>query len=93
MFVIVKSGPDTQDGKRGVKLARDMSADICLIQNAVYFARKESLEGFCGKVYILDKDAGLRGMKDDELEKGIKKIDYDGFVELMAEEDKVLGMF
>lgn len=93
MFVIVKSGPDTQDGKRGIKLARDMSADICLIQNAVYFARKESLEGFCGKVYILDKDAGLRGLKDDELEKGIKKIDYDGFVELMAGEDKVLGMF
>jgi len=93
MFVIVKSGPDTQDGKRGVKLARDMSADICLIQNAVYFARKESLEGFCGKVYILDKDAGLRGLKDDELEKGIKKIDYDGFVDLMTEEDKVLGMF
>ena len=93
MFIIVKSGPDTQDGKRGVMLAREMSADICLIQNAVYFARKESLEGFCGKVYILDKDAGLRGLKDNELEKGIKKIDYDGLVELMAEEDKVLGMF
>jgi sulfur relay protein TusB/DsrH len=93
MFVIVKSGPDTQDGKRGVKLARDMAADIFLIQNAVYFAREERLEGFCGKVYILDKDAGLRGLRDDELEKGIKKIDYDGLVELMAEEDKVLGMF
>jgi sulfur relay protein TusB/DsrH len=93
MFVIVKSGPDTQDGKRGVKLARDMAADICLIQNAVYFAQKERLEGFCGKVYILDKDAGLRGLKDDELEKGIKKIDYDGLVELMAGEDKVVGMF
>lgn len=93
MFVIVKSGPDTQDGKRGVKLARDMAADICLIQNAVYFARKERLDGFCGTVYLLDKDAGLRGLKDDELETGIKKIDYDGFVDLMAEEDKVLGMF
>lgn len=93
MFVIVKSGPDTQDGKRGVKLARDMSADICLIQNAVYFAQKERLEGFCGKVYILDKDAGLRGLKDDELENGIKKIDYDGLVELMAGDDKVVGMF
>jgi len=93
MLVIIKSGPDTQDGKRGVKLARDMTADICLIQNAVYFAQKERLEGFCGTVYMLDKDAGLRGLKGDELEKGIKKIDYDGLVELMAEEDKIVGMF
>lgn len=93
MFVIIKSGPDTQDGKRGIKLARDMTADICLIQNAVYFAQKERLEGFCGTVYILDKDASLRGLKDNELERGIKKIDYDALVELMTEEDKVIGMF
>ncbi|MBI5741217.1 MAG: hypothetical protein HZA16_10915 [Nitrospirae bacterium] len=93
MFVIVKSGPDTQDGKRGIKLARDMSADICLIQNAVYFAQKERLDGFCGKVYLLDKDATLRGIRDDELETGTKKIDYDGLVEIMADEDKIVGMF
>jgi len=93
MFVIIKSGPDTQDGKRGVKLARDMAADICLIQNAVYFAQKEKLEGFCGTLYALDDDLRLRGLKDDELEKGVKKIDYDALVELMTEEDKVIGMF
>jgi len=93
MFVIVKSGPDTQDGRRGVKLARDMSADICLIQNAVYFARKERLEGFCGTLYALEDDLRLRGLKDDELEKKIKKIGYDGLVEIMADEEKVVGMF
>jgi len=38
MIVIVKSGPDTADGKRGVKFARDMGADLFLIQNGVYFA-------------------------------------------------------
>lgn len=93
MFVIVKSGPDTQDGKRGIKLARDLSADICLMQNAVYFARKESLGGFCGTVYALEDDLRLRGLKDEELEGGVKKIGYDYLVDLMAGEDKVVGMF
>ena len=93
MFVIVKSGPDTQDGKRGIKLARDMSADICLIQNAVYFAQQEGLEGFCGTVYALEDDLRLRGLKDEELGRGVKKLGYENLVELMAEKDKVIGMF
>ncbi|RJQ20547.1 MAG: hypothetical protein C4560_04935 [Nitrospiraceae bacterium] len=93
MFVIVKSGPETQDGKRGVKLARDMGADLCLVQNAVYFAQKERLEGFCGTLYALEDDLRLRGLKDDELEKETKKLGYVGLVEIMADEDKVVGMF
>lgn len=93
MLVIVKSAPDTPEGKRGVKLARDMAADLILLQNGVYFAQKERLEGFCGTAYILDEDSNLRGLKDDELQNGIKKLDYDALIDLMAEEDKVVGMF
>lgn len=93
MLVIVKSAPDTPDGKRGVKLARDMAADLVLLQNGVYFAQKERLEGFCGTAYVLAEDSRLRGLKDDELEKGIKKLNYDDIVNLMADEDKVVGMF
>ncbi len=93
MLVIVKSDPNSADGKRGIKLARQMAADICLIQNAVYFAQKERLEGFCGTVYLLDMDARLRGLKDDEIENGVKKINYDDLVDLMAEKEKVVGMF
>lgn len=93
MLVIVKSDPNSADGKRGIKLARQMAADICLIQNAVYFAQKERLEGFCGTVYLLDMDARLRGLKDDEIENGVKKINYDDLVDLMTEKDKVVGMF
>ncbi|MBI3591884.1 MAG: hypothetical protein HY099_00065 [Nitrospirae bacterium] len=93
MLVIIKSSPDTQEGKRGVKLARDMAADICLIQNAVYFAQKERLEGFCGTAFILDEDARLRGLGLEEIGKGIREINYDGLVDLMAKEDKVVGMF
>lgn len=93
MLLIIKSSPDTPDGKRGIKLARDTASDVCLMQSAVYFAQKDRLEGFCGKVYILDEDAKLRGLRDEEIEKDIRKIDYDKFVELMAGEDKVVGIF
>ncbi|MCL4537029.1 MAG: DsrH/TusB family sulfur relay protein [Nitrospirae bacterium] len=93
MLVIIKSSPDTHEGKRGVKLARDMAADICLIQNAVYFAQKERLEGFCGTAFILDEDARLRGLGLEEIGKGIREINYEGLVDLMVNESKVVGMF
>ncbi|MBI3592910.1 MAG: hypothetical protein HY099_05465, partial [Nitrospirae bacterium] len=62
MLVIIKSAPDTPEGKRGVKLARDMAADLFLIQNGVYFAQEERLEGFCGNTYALEDDLKLRGI-------------------------------
>jgi len=33
MLVIVKSTPDTVNGKGGVKMASDMAADMVLLQN------------------------------------------------------------
>lgn len=93
MIVIIKSAPDTADGKRGVKLARDMAADIVLLQNGVYFAQRERLEGFCGTVYALEDDIRLRGLREDEVEREVRKLDCGGFVDLAAREDKVLGLF
>ena len=93
MLVIVKSAPDTADGERGIKLARDMAADVVLIQNGIYFAQRERLEGFCGTAYVLGDDVRLRGLKDDEIERDIKKMDYESVVDLMDGEDKVVGMF
>lgn len=93
MLVIVKSSPDTPDGRRGVKFARDMAADVCLIQNAVYFAQGERLEGFCGNAFALDDDIRLRGLRDEDFEKGIRKITYDNLVDMMAADDRVVGMF
>ncbi len=93
MLVIVKSAPDTTDGKRGIKLARDMAADVVLLQNGIYFAQRERLEGFCGTAYVLDDDVRLRGLKNGEIEKDIKRLDYGSLVDLMAGEDKVVGMF
>ena len=95
MIVIVKSAPDTSEGKRGVKTARDMSADLVLLQNGVYFTQGERLEdlGFYRAAYVLNEDRKLRGLKDNDTKKNIKNISYDGLVDLMAESDKVIGMF
>jgi len=93
MLMIVKNGIDTPEGKRGVLLARDMAADLVLIQNGIYFVRDGGIDDFSGKVYVLDEDLALRGVGDAEIGKEIKKINYDALVDLMVESDKVMGMF
>ncbi len=92
MLVIVKSGPDTTEGKRGINLARDMAADLVFIQNGVYFAIGENLGGFCGTAYVLDEDRRLRGIADGALSGDIVRLDYDALVDIIAGADKVLGM-
>ncbi|PIP71210.1 MAG: hypothetical protein COW90_01255, partial [Nitrospirae bacterium CG22_combo_CG10-13_8_21_14_all_44_11] len=54
---------------------------------------EERLEGFCGIAYALEDDLKLRGIKGVGIEKGIREIGYDSFVDLMDESDKVIGMF
>ena len=91
MLVMIKSAPVTDEAARAVKLAREMPADIVLMQNAVYFAEKDRLDGFCGTVYALDEDMKLRGIS--EKDKGVKEIGYGEMVDIMADEEKVVGMF
>lgn len=93
MITIIKSSPDTPEGKRGFKMARDMASDMVLLHNGVYLPQMERFEGLCGKVYILEEDMRFRGLKDEEILTDAIKIDYDRLVDLMVEEDKVVGMF
>jgi sulfur relay protein TusB/DsrH len=93
MLVIVKSAPDMPEGRRGLKLARNIAADLILLQNGVYFAQRERLDGFSGKVFVLTDDIRLRGLKDEEIRQDVNRLNYDGLVDLMASEDKVAGMF
>jgi sulfur relay protein TusB/DsrH len=95
MLVIIKSDPGTPEGRRGVKVARDMFADIVLLQNGVYFLQGQRLEdlGFYRATYVLEDDRRLRGLKLAGADKNIKDISYDGLVDLMVESDKVTGMF
>jgi sulfur relay protein TusB/DsrH len=95
MLVIVRSAPDTVDGRRGVKMARDLAADLVLLQNGVYFMQQEHLEdlGFCGTAYVLSDDRKLRGLDPTESVRRAKEITYDGLVDLMTESNNVVGMF
>lgn len=95
MLVIIKSAPDTPEGKRGVRLACDIYADIVLLQNGVYFAQEQKLEelGFYRTAYVLEDDKRLRGLKANDANKNIKGINYDSLIDLMAESDKAIGMF
>jgi len=95
MLTIIKSAPETPEGRRGVKLATYMSADIVLLQNGVYFMQGQKLgdAGFTGKTYVLEDDRLLRGLKADNDDKTIQDINYDGLVDLMVEHDNVIGMF
>jgi len=43
-------------------------------------------------MYVLDDDLRLRGLKDGDIKKDIKKVDYGSLVDLMAREDKLVGM-
>lgn len=90
MIVIIKSAPDTEEAKRAVRLAGDLAADIVLLQNAVWLAEEERLEGFCGTAYVLDEDLKLRGVPN--VAEDIKTITYEELIDLMAENDKVIGM-
>jgi len=93
MLVIVKSAPDTPEGKMGITMAKDVSANLVLLQNAVYFALKNNLEGLSGTVYALEDDLRLRGLKNDDLKGDIKKLNYDGLIDLMVEDDRIMGIF
>ncbi len=93
VLVLIKSAPDTPEGKRGFKLARDMAADICLVQDGVFFGLPEKLDGFCGTAYLIKEDARLRGLTEKDLDDGIREIDYDELVDLMISQDRVIGLF
>jgi sulfur relay protein TusB/DsrH len=95
MLVIIKSAPDTPEGKRGVKFACDMSAEIVFLQNGVYFTQGQKLgvAGFEGNAYVLEDDRQLRGLEKNSGAKNIQDINYDSLVDLITENDKVIGMF
>jgi sulfur relay protein TusB/DsrH len=90
MLVIIKSAPDTPEGKRGLALARDMGASIVLIQNGVYL--QEGIQRFPGRTYALEEDRRMRGLKGGVPDKQ-KNITYDELVDLLAGGEQVFGAF
>jgi sulfur relay protein TusB/DsrH len=93
MIIMIKSAPDTPEAKRAVMLAGDLAADLVLIQNAVYFARKAQTYGSRSAVYALDEDLRMRGIGPDDDLGAVKRIDYDMLVDLITKADRVHGAF
>lgn len=87
MLFLISSAPDTKEFKTAYKLAQNMKAEICLLQNAVYASRNL----FDSRFYILKDEMQLRGINEDEISG--KPIDYDQLIKLMAASDKVVGIF
>ncbi|MHB8845745.1 MAG: DsrH/TusB family sulfur metabolism protein [Nitrospirota bacterium] len=93
MLVIIKSGPDTNDGAIGLTLAAEGRADLVLLQNGVYFAQKNRLGPFAGAVYVLEDDKKLRGLGDSEIDERAKLIGYDELTDIITSGKQVTGMF
>ena len=87
MLFLIASAPDTQEFKTAFRMAKDVNADICLLQNAIYAAMK--LDN--NNIYVLIDDMNLRGLSPDEISG--KPIDYSQLVDLMTNSDKVVGLF
>ena len=87
MLFLISSAPDTKEFKTAYKLAKEMKADICLLQNAVYASRKTN----DNNIYVLRDEIQLRGIGENEISG--KLIDYGELIDLMTGTDKVAGMF
>lgn len=87
MLFLISSASDTKEFKTAYKLAKDMNAEICFFQNAVYASRnlKDS------SIYVLRDEMQLRGINENEVPGKI--IDYGQLIDLMTGADKVVGLF
>lgn len=78
-----------------LRLAKDGSA-LLLIEDGVYAAMKgTAVEGKVRdaarrlKVFVLGPDLKARGLEESKVIDGVGVVDYGGFVDLAAENDKV----
>jgi tRNA 2-thiouridine synthesizing protein B len=71
-------------------------SSILLIEDGVYGAMQGTINSDAlkaatanRKVFVLSADLKLRGLSQDKVIEGIEMVDYAGFVELAASNDKV----
>ena len=91
MLLMIKSHPESAEARRALKMASEMPAEVVLIQDGGYHVLGNRLEGFSGMVHVLEDDMRMRGLAPDGDK--IKTINYHDLVDLMAEAEKVAGIF
>ncbi len=87
MLFLISSAPDTKEFKTAYKLAKDMNAEVCLLQNAVYASRNSDDK----MLYVMSDDMRLRGISENEISGRL--IDYSQLIDLMINTDKIVGIF
>jgi tRNA 2-thiouridine synthesizing protein B len=92
----VNKSPFERDSLESCVKFASKGASILFIEDGVYAGLKGSsaepqvkaaLDNL--SVYVLGPDLKARGFKEDRLIEGVKVVDYAGFVDLAAENDKV----
>ena len=95
LHIVNKSPYDRNSLDTCLRLARPESA-ILLIEDGVYAVQKnaaasEQVQQALDQhqVYALQPDIQARGLNPDNMIDGISLVDYDGFVKLTTEHDKL----
>ena len=95
LHTINKSPFDKNSLEACVRLAAK-GGSVLMIEDGVYGAMKgtaksDVVEGAKGDLtfYVLGPDLKARGISEDKLIDGIKVVDYNGFVSLSVDNDKV----
>lgn len=95
LHTINKSPFDKNSLDTCVRLAKKGSS-VLFIEDGIYGAMKGSaksgvVEGSKGDLsfYVLGPDLKARGIGEDKLIDGVKVVDYNGFVKLAVDNDKV----
>ena len=95
LHIVNKSPYDRNSLDTCLRLARADSA-ILLIEDGIYATQKnaaasEKMQQALGKhqIFALQPDLQARGINPDNMIDGISLVDYDGFVKLTTEYDKL----
>lgn len=95
LHIVNKSPYERNSLDTCLRLARADSS-ILLIEDGIYAVSKnaaaaDKMRAALGKhrIYALEPDLKARGIGTDKVLEGISLVDYDGFVELTTEHDKL----
>jgi sulfur relay (sulfurtransferase) complex TusBCD TusD component (DsrE family) len=105
--ILLKSGPCTNEAERAFLTAADLlaqgySVSLFLLQEAVRLSgppvggpTSPSLQELFGQdldVYVLTRDAVLRGLTEPPVYPEISGATYDSLVDIMDSSDRVIGL-
>ena len=85
--------------EKGIEIATKAEGKeitVCLMQNAVYLSAKgkklfDTLISQNKKIYAIEKDVTIRGLKKDLIYSEVKLIDYAAVIDLVLEHENIIN--